>query len=116
MVLQNDTARQQEGRAQIALPPGAVVSRLTLWIDGEEREAAFGTRAQTRQAYEKVVRRRQDPVLVTTAGQDRVMVQMFPIPPNAGEMKIRLGITVPLRISDGKLARLQLPAFRERNF
>ncbi|MBL8408982.1 MAG: hypothetical protein JNJ81_14430 [Candidatus Accumulibacter sp.] len=116
MVLQNDTARQQEGRAQIALPAGAVVSRLTLWIDGEEREAAFGTRAQTRQAYEKVVRRRQDPVLVTTAGQDRVMVQMFPIPPNAGEMKIRLGITVPLRISDGKLARLQLPAFRERNF
>ncbi|MEF8771018.1 MAG: VIT domain-containing protein [Candidatus Accumulibacter phosphatis] len=116
MVLQNDTTRQQEGRAQIALPAGAVVSRLTLWIDGEEREAAFGTRAQTRQAYEKVVRRRQDPVLVTTAGQDRVMVQMFPIPPNAGEMKIRLGITVPLRISDGKLARLQLPAFRERNF
>ena len=116
MVLQNDTARQQEGRAQIALPPGAVVSRLTLWIDGEEREAAFGTRAQTRQAYEKVVRRRQDPVLVTTAGQDRVMVQLFPIPPNAGEMKVRLGITVPLLIRDGQPARLQLPAFRERNF
>lgn len=116
LVLRNDTARQQEGRAQIALPPGAVVSRLTLWIDGEEREAAFGTRAQTRQAYEKVVRRRQDPVLVTTAGQDRVMIQLFPIPPNAGEMKVRLGITVPLLIRDDPLTRLQLPAFRERNF
>lgn len=116
LVLRNATAVAQEGRAQIALPPGAVVSRLTLWIDGEEREAAFGTRAQTRQAYQKVVSRRQDPALVTTAGKDRVMVQLFPIPPAGGEMKIRLGITVPLVIGDASLARLQLPALRERNF
>ncbi|MBS1159564.1 MAG: hypothetical protein H6R15_1983 [Proteobacteria bacterium] len=116
MVFRNDSSQQQEGRAQIALPPGAVVSRLTLWIDGEEREAAFGTRNQTRQAYQSVVQARRDPVLVTTAGKDRVMLQLFPIPPRGGEMKVRLGITTPLQLATPALARLQLPALRERNF
>lgn len=116
LVFHNDSPQQQEGRAQIALPPGAVVSRLTLWIDGEEREAAFGTRNQTRQAYQSVVQARRDPVLVTTAGKDRVMLQLFPIPPRGGEMKVRLGITTPLPLATPALARLQLPALRERNF
>lgn len=116
MVFHNDSLQQQEGRAQIALPPGAVVSRLTLWIDGEEREAAFGTRNQTRQAYQNVVQARRDPVLVTTAGKDRIMLQLFPIPPRGGEMKVRLGITMPLQLATPSLAKLQLPALRERNF
>lgn len=116
MVFRNDSPLQQEGRALIALPPGAVVSRLTLWIDGEEHEAAFGTRNQSRQAYQSVVQARRDPVLVTTAGKDRVMLQLFPIPPRGGEMKVRLGITMPLPLTTPALARLQLPALRERNF
>ena len=45
LVFHNDWRREREARARIALPPGAVVSRLTLWIDGEEREAAFGGRS-----------------------------------------------------------------------
>ncbi len=116
LVLRNDSTQQQEGRTQIALPPGGVVSRLTLWIDGEEHEAAFGGRAQTRGAYERVVRRQRDPVLVTTAGPDRVLLQAFPVPPDGGEMKMRLGITVPLALRDTTTGRLQLPVLRERNF
>ncbi len=52
----NQSLLQAEARAQIALPPGAVVSRVTLWIDGEEREAAFAAKGQARQAYQSVVR------------------------------------------------------------
>ncbi len=115
MVFKNDSRDQQEGRGQIALPPGAVVSRVTLWIDGEEREAAFGGRAQVRQAYERVVRQQRDPVLVTTAGRDRILFQLFPIQPQ-GEMKVRIGITVPMVLTDLAQAQLQLPAFREHNF
>ena len=75
----NISTQPREARAQIALPPGAVVSRLTLWINGEEREAAFGGRSQVKEAYkEVVVVRRRDPVLVTTCGPDRVLVQCFP--------------------------------------
>jgi hypothetical protein len=34
----------REARLQLALPPGGVVSRATLWVNGEEREAAYGGR------------------------------------------------------------------------
>lgn len=111
----NTGTLQREARAQVLLPPGAVVSRVTLWVDGEEREAAFAGRGAARQAYEQVVARRRDPLLVTTSGPDRVLVQCFPVLPG-GAMKIRLGITAPLELANVDEARLWLPRFVERNF
>ena len=117
LVFKNDHAFQQrEARALIQLPPGAVVSRLTLWIDGEEREAAFGGRSQTRQAYQAVVNQRRDPVLVSSKGADRVLVQCFPVPVHGGEMKVRIGITLPLVLENLDAARLALPTIIEKNF
>jgi len=117
MVFQNDsTWQQKEARCQIQLPPGGVVSRLTLWIDGIECEAAFGGRSQTKSAYKAVVQQRRDPVLVTTQGPDRVQLQCFPILPNGGKMKVRVGITFPLDLIDAGQAAIQLPVFNERNF
>jgi len=116
MVFQNESQRQREARAQILLPPGAVVSRLTLWVDGEEREAAFAARAKVQEAYQSIVRRQRDPVLVTTRGPDRIQVQCFPVPENGGEMKIRIGITVPLILENPNETLLRLPSFLERNF
>jgi hypothetical protein len=115
MVFRNDSALQREARAEVQLPSGGVVSRLTLWVDGQEREAAFAGRSQARGAYEAIVRQRRDPVLVTTAGRDRILVQCFPVPPG-GEMKIRFGITTPLLLEDRAHARLRLPHILERNF
>ncbi|HYG36196.1 MAG TPA: VIT domain-containing protein [Clostridia bacterium] len=112
----NVSSLQREARAQIALPPGAVVSRLTLWIDGEEREAAFGGRSQVKTAYKQVVQQRRDPVLVTTCGPDRVMVQCFPIQPNGGTMKLRMGITAPLTLTSSDIGCLRWPYIIERNF
>src|SRR5215471_4607858 len=40
--LRNSAAIDREARLQLALPPGGVVSRATLWVGGEEREAAYG--------------------------------------------------------------------------
>jgi hypothetical protein len=112
----NTTAAQQEARAQISLPPGGVVSRVTLWINGEEREAAFAGRGKVREAYTKVVKRRRDPLLVTSAGPDRVLLQCFPVPPNGGVMRIRIGITTPLILPDTGRGLLRLPYVTERNF
>jgi hypothetical protein len=116
LVFLNQSNWQREARTEIQLPPGAVVSRLTLWVNGEEREAAFAGKGKVRQAYQQVVQRRRDPVLVTTAGRDRILVQCFPVPPNNGEMKIRLGITVPLILEDANNVRLLFPHFENRNF
>jgi hypothetical protein len=115
LVFTNVAANASEARAQIELPPGGVVSRLTLWINGEPREAAFGSRGQVRAAYQEVaVAQQRDPVLVTTSGPDRVLMQCFPVPRNGGEMKVRIGITAPLRLESGMA--LELPRFLETNF
>jgi hypothetical protein len=117
LVFRNDSDVQREARTEVKLPPGAVVSRLTLWVNGEEREAAFAGRSQVRAAYQRVaIQQRRDPVLVTTAGRDRILVQCFPVPPNKGEMKIRFGITLPLELQDETSAKLLLPHFVFRNF
>jgi hypothetical protein len=113
----NISRQPREARTQIALPPGAVVSRVTLWINGEEREAAFGGRSQVREAYQEVaVVQRRDPVLVTTCGPDRVLLQCFPVPPDGGVMKVRIGITAPLALESPAQGRFVWPRFLERNF
>jgi hypothetical protein len=111
MVFRNRSGTAKEARCQVRLPRGGHVSRLTLWVNGEPREAAFNTVSKVKAAYRAVaVVQRLDPVLVNVAGPDTVMVQCFPVPPQ-GEMKIRLGITAPL---DG--SRWELPHIIERNF
>ncbi len=113
----NSAAIDREARLQIALPPGGVVSRATLWVDGEEREAAFGGRGEVRAAYRRVaVQQRRDPLLVTTKGADRVLAQAFPVPRNGGTIKFKLGITAPLDLTTPGKARLTLPALVDRNF
>jgi len=113
----NDGVQDREARAQLLLPPGGVVSRLTLWVNGEEREAAFAGRSHVREAYQKVaIQQRRDPVLVTTAGPDRVLMQCFPVPRNGGTMKVRLGITAPLTLASASEGILRLPCLLERNF
>jgi hypothetical protein len=112
----NVASQPREARAQIGLPPGAVVSRVTLWVNGEEREAAFGGRAQVRAAYQQAaVVQRRDPLLVTTCGPDRVLVQCFPVPAN-GSMKIRIGVTAPLAQLTPGGGKFFWPKFLERNF
>jgi hypothetical protein len=112
MEFHNASNRQQEARCHIRLPDEAVVSRLTLWVNGEPQEAAFDTRAKVTAAYKQVVKvERRDPVLVNHIGPGRVMMQCFPVPPDGGVMKVRLGITAP--VSSGSL---KLPQITERNY
>lgn len=114
----NDHERQpREARAELQLPPGGVVSRVTLWVNGEEREAAFAGRGEVRAAYQQVaVVQRRDPILVTTSGPDRVLMQCFPVPAQGGTMKVRLGVTVPLAPIDHGHVAFIWPRFAERNF
>ena len=111
MVFRNRSSEVKEARCQVRLPRGGHVSRLTLWVNGEPREAAFSTISKVKAAYRAIaVVQRRDPVLVNVCGPDTVMVQCFPVPAQ-GEMKIRLGITAP--VVGG---RWEMPYVLERNF
>ncbi|MCH2175718.1 MAG: hypothetical protein MK193_08320 [Lentisphaeria bacterium] len=115
MVFSNESYLNQEARAEILLPPGSVVTRLTLWVEGEEREAAFASRGKTSGAYKEIVAQQRDPVLVTTRGRDRVFVQCFPVLPKQS-MKIRFGYTTPLVLDRSKQGHYIEPKILDRNF
>ncbi len=115
LVFKNQSMTQQEAVSQIQMPPGAVASRLTLWINGEEREAAFARSSRVIEAYNSVTARRLDPALVTTTGKDRIQLKCFPVPAN-GEMKVRIGFTVPLALENDSTGFLAMPYFQDRNF
>ena len=111
MVFKNGSNQAKEARCQVRLPRDGRVSRLTLWVNGEPREAAFSTVSKVKAAYKAVaVVQHRDPVLVNVVAPDTVMVQCFPVPAH-GQMKIRFGVTAPL---DGR--RWELPYVVERNF
>jgi hypothetical protein len=118
MVFRNDDERREhEARMLLSMPIGGVASRVTLWVNGEPREAAFGTKAKVRAAYESVaVRQRRDPVLVNWAGPDLLLVQCFPILPNGGEMKIRIGMSFPLEVDARASLNYRYPAIVSENF
>ncbi len=119
MVFRNDHRWEEaEARAILRLPAGGAVSRLTLWVNGEEREAAFAERSQVVAAYKEIVQvQRRDPVLVTPAGPDEVLMQCFPVPSQGGLMQIRVGVSFPLHATaDAGAARWVLPRLAERDF
>lgn len=117
MVFHNDGRQSREARFILRPPPGGVTSRVTLWVNGEPREAAFGKTAQVREAYQQVaVRQRRDPLLVTAQGMDTNLVQCFPILPNS-DMKIRIGMSFPLQDWEWEdVQAAPLPEILDRNF
>ena len=54
MVFKNGSNQAKEARCQVRLPRDGRVSRLTLWVNGEPREAAFSTVAKVKAAYKAV--------------------------------------------------------------
>lgn len=115
LTFENSSREQKESRFELLLPTGGAVSRATLWVNGKEQEAAFGPRDRTTEAYASVVSRRRDPLLVTSLGGDRAQVRCFPVPPE-GHMKIRLGVSAPLRLSEGAEAAVRVPRIADANF
>jgi hypothetical protein len=116
LTFHNSTTETQEACGEMELPKGAVVSRATLWINGEPREAAFATTEKVRDAYVSTTSRKRDPLLVTMSEPGKVLIQCSPVPAKGGNMKIRLGIKIPLETTDGKTCSMQLPKLLATNF
>lgn len=114
-VLKNTSDSAQEARAELALPPGAVVSNMTLWMDGKPTDATITSTTQARGAYTEVVTGRRDPALVTYLGKGRVLLQCFPVQVNK-ETKVSLSMTVPLKLDSASHASMVMPRLVSTNF
>ncbi|UQA61889.1 VIT domain-containing protein [Polyangium aurulentum] len=98
-VFKNPEPRAIEGRFEIALPPGATISRFAMknadgWQEGEvvELQAA-------RVAYEDFLHRRSDPALLEKAAGNRFGARVFPIPAS-GEKEIIVSYSQELASGD----------------
>ena len=81
----NPTDRRLEGRFEVALPPGAAVSRLAMKIGGAWMEAEVVERARAQEVYEAHLHQRVDPALLEHEAGSRFSARIFPI--EAGEAK-----------------------------
>ena len=115
MVFHNDADNVDQARARVIVPAGAVVTRVTLWDDDGEHTAPAAGGAAAREFEFGLPDNQRAPVLVTTAGKDRIMLHL-PVVPGGGEATVRIAMSVPLVLNEPGLGYLQLPAFSERNF
>ncbi|HXB06475.1 MAG TPA: XrtN system VIT domain-containing protein [Puia sp.] len=85
------------------LPEGAVVSALSLWIEGKERKAILTTRQKADAAYSTIVGQyHRDPSVVHWQEGNTVTVRVFPVTPEQSR-RFKLGITAPLELNGKKL-------------
>lgn len=92
MEFANNNSQPAEARALVKLPPFSVVSKVSLWINGVESQAAFGPTGTVTNAYRKVVQVKRDPLLVTFVAPDVIRLHCFPVT-TSSTMKLRIGIT-----------------------
>ena len=85
LTFRNPTDRRLEGRFQLALPPGAAVSRFAMKIAGAWMEAEVVERARAQEIYESHLHQRVDPAMLEHEAGNRFSARVFPIEP--GEAK-----------------------------
>jgi len=84
------------------LPEGAVVSALSLWINGKEQKGLLSTRQKADSAYTTIVGQEyRDPSVVHWQEGNTVTVRVFPV--TTESRRFKLGITAPLEKNGRKL-------------
>ncbi|HEX6430055.1 MAG TPA: XrtN system VIT domain-containing protein, partial [Niastella sp.] len=94
---------QEEAIYTFHLPEGAVVTSLSLWIEGKEAPGILTTKQKADSAYKQIVGgERRDPSVLHWLEGNTVSVRVFPVV--AGESrKFKVGITAPLTRDNGKM-------------
>ena len=103
-----------EARFDLRLPPMAVASSLSSWIEGAERPAAFAANTAVQAAYDSVVAKKRDPALLQELSPGLLRLLLFPLSCELPPMRVRIGFTIPLRWC-GDAAELYLPHLVEHN-
>lgn len=109
---QNSNSEAREARAIIKLPSHSVVSSAKIWMNGEPVQIKIEKKSLATQAYKNTVLTKRDPLLITTAGPDKIFLQCYPV--TSSPMKVQLSVVSPvLRKLD---SRVPIPQVVDGNF
>lgn len=104
----------------MVLPPGGVVSRAALFVNGVEQETVTAEEGEARAAYYNSYVQNRKALQVREISQDVVFVGCFPFPSGARSgndtTEIQLGITVPVQLVSLSAGSLALPQIQRANF
>jgi hypothetical protein len=116
-VFRNDTESAQEARAELAVPPGAVINGLTVWKNGDPLEAAFAAagKAEGDAQINWVNVGHDNPAIITDLGRGRYLFHCYPIPQDE-QLKVNLSVVVPLKLESLESTSLTFPRFIASNF
>jgi hypothetical protein len=115
-VFKNDSAGAQEARAELGLPPGAVLNKLAAYIDGEPEEAAIIPADGSRSWGQPNDTIGHDATCVAAdLGRGRLLLHCYPVPPEHESM-IKLSVVVPLSPQSDQTASIPLPKIIASNF
>jgi hypothetical protein len=114
-VLKNSTTSPEEARAEIGMPPGAVLNGLTLWKNGEAETASVVPSGKAEAIATLQPMGHNAPAIVSDLGHGRMLLHCFPVPQET-ELKVGISMLVPLTPEEGRTASLVLPHLIATNF
>lgn len=114
-VFHNDTASPKEARAEIALPPDAVISEFTVWQEGEPIEAGFAATGKATKQDQNVNIGHESTGMISSLGRNRYLMHCYPVA-EGKELRVQVTMAVPLKLDTLSSATLTLPRFICSNF
>lgn len=114
-VFHNDTPSAKEARAEIALPPEAVITEFTVWQDGEPIEANFAATGKATNQNNNVNIGHENTGMISSLGRNRYLLHCYPVA-EGKELRVQTTMVVPLKLDTLNAATLTLPRFVCSNF
>ncbi len=114
-VFKNTAYEDKEARAELSLPPGAVISNVTVWQDGQPVSASFAASGKVPTTGNWTDVGHTTPAVVSDLGRGRTLLHCYPVKAQ-DELKVRLTMIMPLKLDLATEATLALPRFIDTNF
>ena len=116
-VFKNSSTSPQEARTELGLPPGAVVTGLTLWSHGDVQDATVAAAGKA-DGFNDVNWKQvnlDSPAIISDLGHGRMFLHCYPVQQEE-ELKVNVTMVVPLKPDGERAATLDLPTFISTNF